>query len=50
MPREEPTHGFQYFPLWLAIKALWFGIDWCFNQVFDGFEAIERMRRNGIRK
>lgn len=47
-PRQEPNHGLQYFPLWLAAKAIWLGMDWCLNQAFDGLEAIARLRRNGI--
>ena len=48
-PKEALSHGLQYFPLWLAAKALWFGMDLCLNQAFDGLEAIARLRRNGIR-
>jgi hypothetical protein len=44
--KEEPTHGFEYFPLWLDIKALWFGINWCFSQAFAGFEAVAGWGRN----
>jgi hypothetical protein len=44
--KEERSHGFEYFPLWLGIKALWCGIDWCFNQALDGVEAVAKLRKN----
>lgn len=46
LSEEEPTHGFEYFPLWLGINALWSGIDWCFNQAFERLEAVTSFRES----
>lgn len=30
---EEVTTGLEYFPLWLGVKAIWWGVDWCVGEV-----------------
>jgi hypothetical protein len=47
--KEEPTHGFEYFPLWLGIKVFWGAINWCFSQALNVIEAMTKLRKNDYR-
>jgi hypothetical protein len=46
-PKDESFNAFEYFPLWLGIKGVWYGLDWCFCQAFDGVETVAKLGQNG---
>jgi hypothetical protein len=41
-PKDEPFNTFEYFPLWLVVKGIWYGLDRCFCQAFNGVEAVAK--------
>jgi hypothetical protein len=45
-PKEEPTHGFKYFPLWIDIQKLCNGINRCSSQAFNEVETVPSYRKN----
>lgn len=39
------TNAFTYFPLWRGVKALWWGIDWCFGRMGSRAERTARLAK-----